>query len=71
MASQRYNVTFTSRQTAALENMAEELGTTKADVLVKALSLLQVAIREKREGNSLGIIRGTQVVKEIVGIWEQ
>jgi hypothetical protein len=32
------------------------------------LVLLEVAIRERKDGNALGIIKGDKVVKEIVGI---
>lgn len=68
--SSKLNVQFNDRQAKTLENMAEELGTTKAGVLKTALVLLEVAIREKREGNAIGVIKGDRVVKEIVGIGE-
>lgn len=48
--------------------MAQELDTTKAGVLKTALSLLEVAMRERKEGNRIGIVRDNTVVKEIVGI---
>jgi hypothetical protein len=64
----KLNVQFNDRQNKSLEQMAEELGTTKAGVLKTALALLEVALREKREGNSLGVIKGEKVVKEIIGI---
>jgi hypothetical protein len=64
----KLNVQFNDRQAKALEDMAEEMGTTKAGVLKTALTLLQVTIRETRDGNALGIINGDKVVKEIVGI---
>lgn len=66
----KLNVQFNARQTALLDAMAAELGTTKAGVLKTALALLEVAVRERREGNTIGVIRGEVVVKEIVGIWE-
>lgn len=64
----KLNVQFNDRQTKTLEHMAAELGTTKAGVLKTALALLEVALREKKQGNSLGVIQGEKVVKEIVGI---
>lgn len=64
----KLNVQFTDRQRKMLDEMAEELGTTKAGVLKTALSLLQVAVREKKDGNQLGVVRDNKVVKEIVGI---
>jgi hypothetical protein len=66
--SNKLNVQFNERQKKALDEMAEELGTTKAAVLKTALSLLEVAIRERKEGNQIGVIKDSQVVKEIVGI---
>jgi hypothetical protein len=66
----KLNVQFSPRQSAALAEMADELGTTKAGVLKTALALLEVAIRERKDGNSLAVIHGQTVVKEIVGIWE-
>ena len=66
--SSKLNVQFNERQQKALDEMADELGTTKAGVLKTALSLLEVAIRERRDGNALGVVKGDKVVKEIVGI---
>ncbi len=65
---EKLNVQFNERQTKALEEMAAELGTTKAGVLKAALALLELALRERREGNALGVVRGDRVVKEIIGI---
>jgi len=64
----KLNVQFNDRQTKTLETMAEEMGTSKAGVLKTALALLEVAIREKKEGNALGVVKGDKVVKEIIGI---
>ena len=64
----RLNVQFSARQQKALDELAEELGTTKAGVLKTALSLLEVAIREKKEGNRIGVVKDNAVLKEIVGI---
>ncbi len=64
----KLNVQFNDRQAKTLEEMAGEMGTTKAGVLKTALALLEVAIRERREGNSLGVVKGDKVVKEIIGI---
>ena len=64
----KLNVQFNDRQAKALEEMAEEMGTTKAGVLKTALTLLEVAIRERKEGNALGVVKGDKVVKEIIGI---
>ena len=64
----KLNVQFNDRQNKTLGDMAEEMGTTKAGVLKTALVLLEVALRERKEGNGLGVIRGERVIKEIIGI---
>lgn len=64
----KLNVQFNDRQSKRLEDLAAEMGTTKAGVLKTALVLLEVALREKKEGNSLGVIKGDKVMKEIIGI---
>jgi hypothetical protein len=64
----KLNVQFNDRQTRSLEEMAAEMGTTKAGVLKTALALLEVTIRERKAGNSLGFIKGDKVVKEVIGI---
>jgi len=68
MNNARLNVQFTETQNRALCEMADELGTSKSGVLKTALSLLRVALRERRSGNRIGIVRENTVVKEIVGI---
>lgn len=68
--STRLNVQFTDRQKKSLDEMAEELGMTKAGVLKTALSLLKVAIREREQKNTLAVARDGKVVKEIVGIFD-
>jgi predicted transcriptional regulator len=67
----RLNVQFTERQNQSLEEMAEELGTTKAGVLKAALSLLKVALREREQKNQIAVVKDGQVVKEIVGILDE
>jgi hypothetical protein len=64
----KLNVQFNDRQAKSLEDMAEEMGSTKAGVLKTALALLEVAIRERKEGNSRGVVKGDKIVKEIIGI---
>ena len=68
--SNRLNVQFSEKQRRALDELAEELDTTKAGVLKTALSLLHVALLEKKNGNNIGVVRDDKVVKEIVGILE-
>jgi len=66
--SVKLNIQFNDRQKKALDEMADDLGTTKAGVLKTALSLLEVALREKKLGNQIGVVKDDKVVKEIVGI---
>ena len=63
----KLNVQFNDRQSKSLEEMADEMGTTKAGVLKTALALLEVAIRERKEGNSLDSSKGTRWSKKSSG----
>lgn len=69
VSSSRVNVQFTKRQNETLEEMAEAMGISKAGVLKKALSLLNVGMKERALDNDLAVIdsHGT-VVKQIVGL---
>ena len=66
----RLNIQFTEKQKQALDELAEELGTTKVGVLKTALSLLRVALRERKMGNQISIVKDDKVIKEIVGLLE-
>jgi hypothetical protein len=68
MSDSRLNVKFNDRQQKALDEMAQELGTTKAGVLKTALSLLEVALRERKTGNQISVTKDDKVLKEIIGL---
>ncbi|MBA5607177.1 hypothetical protein H3H36_17610 [Duganella sp. FT3S] len=52
----------------ALECMAQASGTTKGDILCKALALLEVASEARKQGKRIAILtKDKQVVTEIVG----
>ena len=66
----KMNVQFTERHVEILERMADDLGASKSGVIRRALALLEVAIREKKQGNALAVMDvAGNVVKEIVGIF--
>lgn len=65
----RLNIQFNEKQRQTLESMANELGTSKAGVLKKALSLLNVSLKEHSKHNSLAVVdEEGKVVKTIIGI---
>ncbi|MFZ2146053.1 MAG: hypothetical protein WAV28_02440 [Sedimentisphaerales bacterium] len=66
--NRRLNIQFNDKQKKALDKLATDMGTTKAGVIKTGLSLLEVALREKKLGNQLGVVRDNKVVKEIIGI---
>ena len=68
MDNARLNVQFTEKQNKALCEIADELGTSKSGVLKTALSLLKVALRERRSGNRISIVKDNKVIKEIIGL---
>ncbi len=65
----KLNVQFTAGQHEALMRLAAELGTTRAGVLKRAAALLAVALRERRAGLELAVVRGDHVLRtfEFVG----
>ena len=66
--SSQFNVRFTNKQEQLLDAMTVEIGTTTADVLKKAMSLLTVVLRENKNGNRIVVVKQGKIIKEIVGI---
>lgn len=62
-------IQFNKEQGKALENLAEKLDTTEIKTVALALALLEIAIKERKEGNDIGVIKEDVVIKEIVGIF--
>ena len=65
----RLNVTFSETQTQTLKEMATYLEATPPHVIRTALALLALVIQERKKGNQVGIVKGGQVLKEIVGLF--
>lgn len=68
-SSTRLNIELSEKQQVALKKLADEMDTTKAGVLRRALALLEIALREQKNGNRVGIVRDHQEIKEIIGIF--
>lgn len=62
------NILLNNKQKQSLIKMASRLNCSKGNVLQKALALLQVVLREKKQGNTIAIINNGIVIKEITGI---
>lgn len=69
MNTARLNIQLNQKQKKALEQIANELGTTKVGVLQKALALLEIALRENKSGNQLSVTKDEEILKEIVGLY--
>lgn len=68
-AKVKLSLHISPRMNELIEQMADENGSTKSDLLRKAISLLQVASKAKRDGNGIGVIdHDRRVLTEIVGI---
>lgn len=65
----RMNVEFTESTDAALERLADVLGTSKAGVLRFGIALMQIAVNEQAKGRCIGVVEGERLVREIVGVW--
>lgn len=65
----RFSLELNPTAAEALEQLAEEIHGSKSDVLRRAIALLQVAVRAKKEGLPFGIgEKGQKLGTEIVGI---
>lgn len=62
-------VQFGDDQGAALERLAQELGQTQSGIIRSGLALLQIAVREARKGNGIGIVSAGRVITEMSGVW--
>ena len=63
------NVSMNSEMSETLEHLSKELGMTKAETIIKAITLLKIAAKAKREGKAFGIAEDAGVLSdEIVGI---
>lgn len=61
-------VTFNRRQRKSLREMAEDLKTTEAEVILRALGLFYIGVEETKGGNELGVIKGNKIIKYVTGI---
>ena len=65
----RLSLELSNDLNALLEELTEKTHTSKADVLRKAIALMEVAVEAKQEGNRLGVLdKQNQVVTRIVGL---
>ncbi len=65
----RLNVNITTELNDRLDVLAEKSGTTKSELLRKAIALMDLAVTERGRGNKLGILDDQQhVLREIVGV---
>lgn len=64
----RLSLDVSSELNNILDKVASETHSTKSEVLRKSIALLEMALREKKVGNHLGVFDEKQkIVKEIVG----
>lgn len=66
--SVRLSLEVSEELNEALDRMAETMHSSKSDVLRKSVALIDLALREKNNGNHLGVFNNDQkIVKEIIG----
>ena len=67
--SVRLNVNITEELNTRLDELAEQSGSTKSELLRKAIALIDLAVTERGQGNKLAITDAKQhVLREIVGV---
>jgi predicted transcriptional regulator len=65
----RLSLDMSPEMNALLERLAAETGSTKSDVLRKAVALMQVAVEGKQRGLKIGLADKNQTLTtEIVGL---
>ena len=66
MDVKKFTVNFTGETYNTLDNLATELGMSKADVIRLSLSIMRRASDARRNQEALGIIKGNKVLRELV-----
>ncbi len=65
----RLNVNITDELNRRLDQMSEKSGSSKSDLLRKAIVLMDLAVNENAKGNILAVTdRNHHVLREIVGV---
>jgi predicted transcriptional regulator len=62
----KLTVEFNDKMNDILEQLAEEKGTTKVDVLRRAIALYKYLDGEQKDGSRVSITRDNTIVKDIV-----
>lgn len=66
--STRMTIELGPDQSRWLEEKASSMGETKARVIRNAIALLQLVSVERMRGNTIAIVNGERVLKEIAGV---
>jgi predicted transcriptional regulator len=65
----RFNLDLSPETDSLLEDLAEQMGGTKSEVLRKAIALMKIAVEARCEGRKFGIAEADQPLAiEIIGI---
>ena len=66
--SARITLVVSDELNEVLDELAKDTESSKSDVLRKSISLIKMAVNEKKAGNHLGVFDNQQkIVKEIIG----
>lgn len=66
--STRITLVVSDELNQALDELAKDTESSKSDVLRKSISLIKMAVNERKAGNHLGVFDNQQkIVKEIIG----
>ena len=68
-ATIRLNVNITDELNRRVDSMSEKSGSSKSDLLRKAIVLMDLAVNESAKGNVLAVAdKNHQILREIVGV---
>jgi predicted transcriptional regulator len=69
MEKVRANLVMSPEMADLIDRLANETGSTKSDVIRKAINLLEVAVEARKAGRDFGVARaGVDLDTKIVGI---
>ena len=64
----KLTVEFSGKTEEILKELAAEAGTSKVDVLRRALALYKYAVDETKEGKRISVTKDNEILKDVVNI---
>mgnify|MGYP001590634998 CR=1 FL=1 len=59
---------FSGKTEKILQDLASEVGTTKVDIIRRALALYEYAVEETKQGRRISVTKDDKIIKDVVNI---